>query len=348
MKKVLFIACSPSMWEGFETLYLEHANDPECVITIIPAIIYEKDKNGDGTNPVCETEGYPEYLTLTPLDYYNFEKERPDIIYIQNAQDNDNLGISLHPSLYTSKLKNYTNELIYVPYTVYDETFLDDPYDLEAMRPIILPPHIRNVDRIIVQSENMKAGFIKLLAGDDENLVSEWDKKIEWENFPRTKLLQLLKKEDIMLPDEWARHALDANGNPKKIVLYCNAVSITLVEDRNALNKMRSVIDYFKNNKSYCLLWRPHPKLPEIMHKLRPYLADDYGSLLDYYTSSDIGILDNSDTPTAAIVLSDLYYGDPCGTAELYKAVSKPIAIEDMRRATDDLSALMELLSDHQ
>lgn len=344
MKKVLFITCSPSMWEGFETLYLEHANDPECVISVIPAVIYEKNKDGDGTNPVCETLGYPEYLLLTPLQNYDFEKERPDIVYIQNAQDNDNLGMSLHPSLYTSNLKKYTKELVYVPYTVYDETFLSNSEAIEEMRPVILPPRIKNADRIIVQSENMKNGLIKLLAGEDENLKVEWNKKIEWENFPRVRLLQFLHKEDIVMPDEWAKHALDNNGNAKKIVLYSNSVSVTLSEDRNALNKMKSVIDYFKDNKSYCLMWRPHPKLSEILHRLRPYIADDYDRLVKYFITSDIGILDDSDTPTAAIVLSDLYYGDPCAAAELYKATNKPIAIENMRRDSDDLSALKEFL----
>ena len=345
MTKVLFIACSPSMWEGFETLYLEHLNDPECVISVIPAIIYEKNKDGDGTNPTCEMDGYPEYLSLISLQDYNFEKERPDITYIQNAQDNDNLGMSLHPSLYTSSLKKYTKKLVYVPYTVYDESFLSDPYALEEMRPVILPPHIGNADQIIVQSENMKNGLIQLLAGDDESLKNTWDKKIEWENFPRTRLLQILHKEDIVMPDEWARHAYDADGNPKKIVLYCNAVSITLCEDRNALNKIKGALDYFKDNNSYCLLWRPHPKLSEILHRLRPYIADDYDKLLNYYITNDIGILDDSDTPTAAIVLSDLYYGDPCGTAELFKTTCKPIAIENMRRSNDDLTALTELLT---
>ncbi len=339
------------MWEGFETLYLEYLNDPECTLTVIPAIIFEKNVNGDGINPVCHTKGFPDYVHITTLDNYDFAKELPDVIYIQNAQDNDNFGISLHPALYTKELKKYTKELVYVPYSVYDEAPLSDAYALSEAKPILIPERIGNVDRVIVQSKAMKDAWIQLIAGSDPALIDLWDKKISYEDYPRTRLIKLLRKEDIAAPDEWLRHMFYAqvpgNKQPpvsKKIILYSNAVSVTLCEDRNAFRKMRSVIDYFADRYDLCLLWRPHPELVGILKRLRPYIVSEYEELLEYYKSCDIGILDDSTTPTAAIVLSDMYFGDPCAAAELYKVTEKPMLLENMRRKDDDLSALISFL----
>ncbi len=355
MKKVVFITCSPDMWEGFETLYLEHLNDPECIITVIPAIIFEKNEVGEGINPVCHTSGFPDYVSLTTMDCYLFSEEKPDIVYIQNAQDSSSHGMSLHPLLYTGELKKHTKKLVYVPYTVFDETPLTDEYAREEMRGFLVPYGVRNLDGIIVQSKAMKDALIELIAGKKPALIEEWDKKISYENYPRTLLLRILRKEDIVLPEEWPGFIYKETGNDsqatiqddsslRKVIMFCNSVSVTLCEDRNAFRKVRSVIDYFKNKDDYCLLWRPHPMLPEILRRLRPYLVSEYEELLEYYKNSGIGILDDSTTPTAAIVLSDMYFGDPCGACELYKVTGKSMLLENMRRKDDDLSALVTFL----
>ncbi len=330
MKKIVFIACSPDMWEGFETKYFDHLNDPECTVTVIPAIILTKTADGLGINPVCQTEGYPDYLNITHFKDYDIETENPDIIYIQNAQDNDNLGISLHPDFYTSNLKKFTKELVYIPYNVFEEEGLEDQFDLDAMRHLLVPPRINNIDRVIVQSQYIKDAMLRLIAGKDSVLYESWNNRISWEDYPRVRLLQMLSAEDFTLPEEWNAQIYDENGNKKKTILFCLSVIPMLTQDKIAINYAKHFLEKFKNDnarENTCLIFRPHPQMLGILKRLRPYIADDYENLLDFYKKNDLGILDDNISPAPSIILSDSYIGYSCGTSALYKTTGKPMEI---------------------
>ena len=83
--------------------------------------------------------------------------------------------------------------------------------------------------------------------------------------------------------------------------------------------------EYLEKKDSVALIWRPNKHLPESIMKLRPELFDDFRALLEFYITNDIGIFDETPTPTPAIILSDAYIGDECSVKELFKSTGKPI-----------------------
>ena len=63
-----------------------------------------------------EGDQYPAYVPITDYRVYDFEKRRPDAIYIHNPYDYANYVTSVSPEFYSSELKKYTECLVYIPY----------------------------------------------------------------------------------------------------------------------------------------------------------------------------------------------------------------------------------------
>ena len=62
-------------------------------------------------------------------DEYNYEKDDPDEIIIQNPYDGYNVAATIHPRYYVRNLLMHTDKLIYIPYFTTDEI---DAQDMRA------------------------------------------------------------------------------------------------------------------------------------------------------------------------------------------------------------------------
>ena len=326
MRKVVFLPCHPNMWEGFETLYDREISDPSAEVKVIPIPTYSRDSEDNLYDAEYITEGYPQDVEICGLNDYNLQEQHPDVIYIQNIQDADNPGFTVHPHFHTGNLRNFTDELVYIPYNCMSE--IDPGYRfLEEYYPHILTlPAIEYVDRVIVQSRNMKDVYLRLLCGGSEELLATWDQKISFEDYPRTAVLKKYSKETVPYPESWNRHLLSPDGSAKTVVLFTTSVMSVLDQGRSAFRRARETFDEYLGKKSdTALIWRPNMHLPEVIIKLRPELFDDFRALLEFYIYNDVGIFDETPTPTPAIILSDCYIGEECGIKELYKTTGKPI-----------------------
>ena len=326
MRKVVFLPCHPNMWEGFETIYDREISDPSNQVTVIPIPTYHRGCDDSLFDAEYITEGYPSEVRICGLNDYNLEAQHPDTIYIQNVQDASNPGFTVHPHFHTGNLRNFTDDLVYIPYSCMSEIdpeykFLDEHYPA-----LLTPPGIQNADRIIVQSENMKKVYLALLAGRNTALAEYWDERISFEDYPRIRILNKYTKETIPYPDAWNRHLFDRGGLRKKTALYVTSVTGILEFCRSDLRRAREVFEkHLEQKETTALIWRPHRNLPEIIMKLRPELFDDFRALLEFYIYNDVGIFDETPTPTPAILLSDGYLGDECGIKELFKSTGKPV-----------------------
>ena len=127
-----------------------------------------------------EADEFPKYVPIIHYDDYNLELEKPDVIYIHNPYDNANYVTSVHPHFYAKDLKQYTNELVYIPYFVLYEISDDDERALKNLEEFVLTPGVINADRVIVQSESMKKHYVDILSKfAGENTRSLWEQKIE-------------------------------------------------------------------------------------------------------------------------------------------------------------------------
>lgn len=106
------------MWDSLESVWKAEDEDLECDAYVVPIPYY--DKNPDGSFKEMHYEGnlYPDYVTITKYDEYDFEDQKPDMIFIHNPYDEWNHVTSVHPFIYSANLKKLTNKLVYISYFI--------------------------------------------------------------------------------------------------------------------------------------------------------------------------------------------------------------------------------------
>ncbi|MBE5825973.1 MAG: hypothetical protein E7307_04980 [Butyrivibrio sp.] len=328
MKKIVFLSLSPETWDGLETLWDNATADPENEVTVIPIPTYKRNSDDSLSDAHYTLSGYPDNVPITDVNAYSLKANHPDIIYTQNVQDTSNPGFCVHPAFHTDALKACTDQLVYVPYMCTEEISLDNKPYLDSIKMLfICPALLSNVDRIIVQSNNLKELYLYYLAGGDPGLIKHWSGKISCDDYPRNEILKKYDRLTVYRPDEWDTLLCPDSDGHRKVVLLCTSVMGILTNEHHVINKLRELFEDFMNNTDdHVLIWRPYPAIKEAIKNLRPGLVDDYDNLISFYLDNHVGILDELPSPTSAIIISDEYIGDECGVMELYKATGKPVS----------------------
>ncbi|SES00891.1 hypothetical protein SAMN04487884_11628 [Butyrivibrio fibrisolvens] len=327
MRKVVFLPLHPKMWEGFETIWAKETASPDTEVKVIPVPTYQLGYEKTVTETTYITTGYPDNAEICGLDDYDLASEHPDTIYIQNVLDDSDPLFSVDPRFYTKELRRFTDNLVYIPYNCFPEIDLDYTFLKRTFYSRLLAPSgIRNVDKIIVHSQNSRDAHLTLIAGLDKNLRQKWSSRITCNDYPRISILSKYTKDTVSHPHSWDRHLFDSSGGRKETVLFATSIFSVLEFNRPHLKAVQKVFEeYLKRKDSTALIWRPNEHLPESIMKLRPELFNDFRELLEFYINNDIGIFDETPTPTPAIILSDVYIGDECAVKELFKSTGKPI-----------------------
>lgn len=326
MRKVVFLPCHPNMWEGFHTIWEKETSTENTEVKVIPVPTYIRGEGTSVHDPEYITTGYPQEVEICGLNDYHLDEEHPDTIYVQNIQDADNPIFAVHPEFHTTKLKDYTDNLVYIPYHCLGHIDPDYFYLKRVYAKLLTPPGIHNVNKVIVHSENAREVYASILSDANDKLFHQWMEKITCDDYPRIKILNKYTKDTVPYPNSWNRHLFDSNGNRKEVVLFVTSIMGVLEFNRSHFREARKIMEeYLEKKDKTALIWRPHKYLPEIIMQLRPELFDDFRALLEFYIGNDIGIFDEMPTPTPAIILSDSYIGDSCAVKELFITTGKPI-----------------------
>ena len=197
---------------------------------------------------------------------------------------------------------------------------------MRDLRPLLVYNSLSFVDNIIVQSENMKNVYIELLAGKNQEKRDFWEKKISWETYPRRVILERYMKSAPEMPETWKESLLKSDGTKKEILFLSTSVNGILTQNRSLIRNTRAFFENILADKdNFAIIWRPYPLISDVLKKMRPQLIEDYNELVAFFLDSDIGVLDDSSSPSLAITFSDEYVGDPCGIMELFKSTGKPV-----------------------
>lgn len=338
-KEIVFLPYKASMWDSLESVYLAAAQDENCDAYVVPIPYY--DRNADESLGMMHYEGgeYPSNIPITPYEEYHLEERRPDAIYIHNPYDDNNYVTCVPERYFASRLRNYTDQLVYIPYYVLDDIKPDDHEKIEKFQNLCLMPGVIYAHKVIVQSENMRQIYInaflenaKWLAG----YMGHFDrKKLEDKilalGSPKFDRVRSMSRDTIKVPDDWLRLIEKSDGTWKKIILYNTSVNAFFKYNEKMLTKIQSVMDKFKEARDkVVLLWRPHPLVAGALQSLRPELLAEYERLVERYRKEGYGIYDDSADVDRAIVLSDAYYGDYSSLVQLYQEIGKPVMIEDV------------------
>ena len=330
--EVVFLPYKASMWDSLESVWCAADEDPDCDAYVIPIPYY--DRNPDGTFREMHYEGgqYPEDVPVIGYETYDFEKRRPDMIFIHNPYDDCNYVTSVPPFFYSRNLKHYTDCLVYIPYFILGEIEPDNEEAIKGMEHFCTAPGVIHADKVIVQSEKMRQIYVDVLtrsAGKDTRRY--WEEKILGIGSPKIDKVLNTKIEELDISEEWRRILEKPDGSRKKVILYNTSVGALLYHEEKILEKMRSVLRiFYEEREEIALLWRPHPLIKATIESMRPQLWTGYKEIVENYREHGWGIYDDSTDLDRALVMSDAYYGDPSSLVELCKSVGMPVMIQNV------------------
>lgn len=336
--EAVFLPYKVSMWDSLESVWKAADQDPHCDAYVIPIPYYDQKSDKSDGELHYEGDQYPDYVPITRYDAYDFEKRRPDMIFIHNPYDQYNYATSVEPFFYAKNLKKYTDRLVYIPYFIFGEISLDNEADIERVKDYCITAGVLNADRVIVESEEIRKIYIDIWTETiGENSRRLWETKILALGSPKIDKIANTKKEDLHIPTEWLDIIQKRDGDWKKIVLYNTSIRALLQADEHMLiKKMEQVFETFKHRQAeVALIWRPHPLIPAMIKASRPELWEAYDKLVQDYRAEGWGIYDDSGDVDRAVVVSDAYYGDDSSVALLAQERGKPVRIQYIPPAKD-------------
>lgn len=336
-KEIVFLPYKASMWDALESIWKAADADPNCDAYVIPIPYYDRAPDGSFKELHYEGGMYPKDVPVVWYENYDFAQRKPDVIFIHNPYDGSNLVTSVHPDFYSSKLKQFTNKLVYVPYFVFGEEI--DPKDEEKVKVMghyCIAPGVLNADKVVVQSDNIRQMYIDVLSNRlGEHTRKVWKERVLGLGSPKVDKVLNTRREDLEIPEKWLQVLRKADGSWKKIVFYNTSIGALLEQNERMLAKMRTVFEVFKENcEELALLWRPHPLIKATISSMRPHLWAAYERMLQKYLDEGWGIYDDTADLDRAIVLCNAYYGDPSSVRRLCEEAGKAIMIQDVLKKT--------------
>lgn len=326
-KEVVFLPYKASMWDSLESVWMAARDDENCDAYVIPIPYF--DRNPDGSFGEMHYEGdlYPEYVPITSWKDYHLEERHPDTIYIHNPYDQYNYVTSVHPDYYASRIKQFTDLLVYIPY------FVATAHHVEAH--FCTLPGTFYADKVIVEDEEIRKFYIEQFHKyEKENncrgAFGKAEDKFLALGSPKFDKVLSTRREDVTVPPEWESLMIKEDGSRKKVVLYNTTVD-ALLKKETYVEKIRWVLRvFYENRDEITLLWRPHPLNVTTMQAMRPQKLEEYKKLVEDYRAAGYGIYDDTWDLHRAIALSDAYYGDWSSVVSLYEKTGKPIMIQNM------------------
>ena len=318
--EVIFCPYKASMWDSLESVWMAANEDEDCDAYVVPIPYFDKHPDGSFGEMHYEGDLYPDYVPVVDYRIYDFEKRKPEMIFIHNPYDENNIVTSVHPYFYSGNLKKFTDKLVYIPYFILNE--IDPSIEFtehDKITTFCLQSGVINADKVIVQSEDMKKVYVKILTkAFGKATQSKWEEKILGLGSPKVDKALNTREEDLDIPEEWKKILYKEDGTKKKTILYNTSVGALLEHSEKMLDKMKDVFRiFYENREDIVLLWRPHPLIKATIESMRPQLWREYEKLVEEYKKAGWGIYDDTAELDRAIELSDAYYGDHSSVVQL-------------------------------
>ncbi len=324
--EILFLPYNASMWDSLESVWKAAQEDEDCDAYVVPIPYFDKNPDGTFGKMFYEGDKLPDYVPIVSWEKYNIEERHPDIIYIHNPYDAGNFVTSVHPTYYASKIKDYTENLVYIPYFLFVNDVVNEN--------MVLTNGVLYSDYVIIQSEACCEkciqiydnflrvnGYTKLFKPGKEKFLPLGSPIVD-------KVTMEACGEEI--PEEWSR--LIGNGEMrKKVILYNTHISDVMGPNAERFfQKIESVFKYFKKHEEIVLLWRPHPLTRQTIQSMNPGAAQQYQRIVDSYKQEGWGIYDDTSELNRSVAISDAYYGDWSSLVTMFQEAGKPILLQNL------------------
>ncbi len=317
-KTAVFLPYKASMWDSLESVWKAACDDEEWESVVIPIPYYNRNTDDSLGEMQYEGADFPEDVPVTDWQQYSLEKEHPDIIFIHNPYDQFNIVTTVHPLFYASRIKDYTEKLVYIPYFVHQNDIVAEHY-------CVLPGTIY-ADVVILQSEKVREQYLRYYEAALPELVEKQGREAIEKKFQALGSPKFDVSADSQndIPEEWREFL----GQGKKVIFF-NTHLRGLMQGKSEqfLKKLEWVFNFFQKREDVVLLWRPHPLMVETARAMNPEAVEPYLKLVERYRRQKIGIYDDSRELHRAIDLSDAYYGSGSSVVELFRQQGKPVML---------------------
>ena len=333
-REVVFLPYKASMWDSLESVWKAADADPECDAYVVPIPYYTLDGQHNFKDFCYEGNQYPDYVPVTDYREYDLKLHHPDVIYVHNPYDEFNTVTSVSSEFYLKTIKDYTEKLVYIPYFVLQEIDPSNQVAVDAMKHFCFLPGTMYADRVILQSENMRQIYINefIKAAENQKIKvsrAELEKRFLGLGSPKLDKAASVRKEDVVIPQDWLRIIQKPDGTCKKVIFYNTSIGALLNSEEKMLAKMKFVFQTFRECKDeVALLWRPHPLIKDTIESMLPDLWEAYQKIVQQYKQEGWGIYDDTADLDRAIAISDAYYGDGSSVVQLCQTAGLPVMIQ--------------------
>lgn len=332
-KEVVFIVARLSQWKGIESVWKTASQDGACNVFVIPVPYYYKDYDGTFLSAQYEGDDFPTNVEITNYREYDFKLRCPDIIFFQNPYDEWNPVYSLDRTFYSSNLKKYTKQLVYIPPFVVEEFSKMNEKAIYNMRFYVNMPGVVLADKVIVQSENMRKLYIDVLskfAGEDTREV--WKEKIAAIGLPLQDTGHGVNFNYDELPEKWRKILCRKNGEKKVAILYRIEISSFIQYDEKMIEKIENNLQiFYEQREKVALIWCPNDLVMSVLKQRREKLYKKYCDIVDAYKEQNWGIFCNQlEVIEKILPFCEGYYGDGSSLANKFRMDGKAVMIENV------------------
>lgn len=124
--------------------------DPDVNAVVVPIPYYDRDSEGRLYQLHYEGTMFPSDVPVKFYNQYNIEAMHPDAIYIHNPYDEANYVTRVAPEYYSSRLKDQTEELVYIPYFILGDIDPSNKEAVEGVEHFITVPAVINAHCVVV------------------------------------------------------------------------------------------------------------------------------------------------------------------------------------------------------
>ncbi len=317
---VCFLPFASKHWKYMEKTY-RHFQRSGYRVHVVPLPYYYKAWDGSAADEVFDVSGYPEDITIE--DYKTFDPcaIHPSKIVIQNPFDEWNPVMTIPQRFYSSNLKKFTDELIYVPFFVTDDFSKENGPEYVNMDHYVCMPGVINADRIILPTETLKKTYIdkitEFAGSEDDEVFSALDKKIE----VRPELVCCNKT----VPADDANEKIG-----KKTVVFFTTVSFLAENGEKAIAKIGKVLDVFEENREKIKVLWISQCIRDNTELLDGSVAEGFEKLSERFLRLGIGEYEEDPDRMRYKAITagcDAYYGDPSALALRFYYEHKPVML---------------------
>lgn len=300
--EVVFMPYKLSMWDSLESIWREAKEDERCDCYVMPIPYFERDKQKNLSQEVYEGNDFPESVPVVHYNDYDIANRKPDIIYIHNPYDENNIVTSVHPDYYSYNLKKHTQTLVYVPYCIHT-SIKDQSFSCHNYANIT-----RFADFAICQNQREKDIYAK-------NGINA--QKILPLGSPKLDDVFYMNEHPPQIPMAWQEKIKD-----KKVILFNLSINYVLQQD---IDYIYWLFEQILANKDIVLLYRPHPLLEATFQSMRPGMYQKYTQVLHQLESSENVIIDREKEVYSAFYCSNAMISVQSSLIHNYMLTGKPI-----------------------